>query len=190
MALIPLGFWAASGAGGGAASAAYELISTTVLGSSQASVTFSGLGTSAAAYKHLQIRATEYYDAGGFSTTLRFNADTGSNYAYHGLYGNGSSVASGASTSASYMLSNTISVGHTADTNDRVVGIVDILDFASTSKNKTIRAFNGRAGVSSRFVELLSGVWLSTSAVTSITLGVNGSPLFNTGSRFSLYGLK
>jgi len=189
MGLIPLGFWAASGAGGGAAESAYELISTTILGSSAASVTFSGLGTSAAAYKHLQIRVTGRSDRGanGDGFGIRFNGDSGANYARHYLYGEGTGVFSGSNTAATF--AGAINV--TASTSPASVystGVVDVLDFANVSKYTTVRNFNGTPAAG-YFVSLGSGLWLNTAAITDITLYcISGNMV--TGSRFSLYGLK
>jgi len=191
MGLIPLGFWAASGAGGGGAAADYELISTTVLGSSAASVTFSGLGTSAAAYKHLQLRMTartDYASANLGEANIQFNGDTGSNYAWHSLLGTGSTVASQNGTSQTSARFSNIPYG-SSTASMFSAGVVDILDFNSTSKNKTLRALNGVANSSDWRVSLFSGAWFSTSAITSFTITPNIAN-FVTGSRFSLYGLK
>jgi hypothetical protein len=72
-------------------------------------------------------------------------------------------------------------------------GVVDILDYASTSKNKTIRTLSGAdingAGGDLR---LSSGLWFATpAAITSITLYANGgSSDFAQYSSFALYGIK
>lgn len=184
--LLPLGILASSG---GAALADYELISTTILGSAAASVTFSGLGTSAAAYKHLQIRVVARHDVANQydSGYIQFNGDTAGNYSFHELTGSGSSVASGGGSSSTRLWSTRLT-GSSATANSFAGNIVDILDFASTSKNKTVRGFGGLTS-SSNLVQLVSGAWLSTSAVTSILLAPN-SGNFVTGSRFSLYGLR
>jgi hypothetical protein len=172
-----LGFWAAAGAG---VATDYELISTTILGSSAASVSFTGLGTSAVSYKHLQIRYMSNGDNSNYRNRLRLNGDSGSNYATHLLFTTGSSVMSAAGTSATEIA---LSQGAN-ETNKFYPGIIDLLDFQSSTKNKTVRAFNGGGEVS-----LTSGVWLSTSAVTSVSLRPDAGN-FITGSRFSLYGIK
>lgn len=182
-----IGFFAVAGAG---AAGSYDLLETQVLGSSAASVTFSSLSSYASSYKHLQIRYTEFYTADGFSSTMQFNADTGANYSSHGLYGQGSSVASAASTGATYILYNHFAVGHTSSTNTRTVGVIDILDAFNSTTNKTIRSFGGQVASGGNLILLHSGSWRNTAALTQITLGVNGSPQFATGSRFSLYGIK
>jgi len=172
-------------AGGGGAAADYELISTTVLGSSAASVTFSGLGTSAAAYKHLQIRAVALR-TGNEWAGMQFNGDTtGSNYYFnHRLEGNGSSAASGAqATVAGFSGSSWL---YQFGTTPNAI-ITDIFDFGSSTKNKTIRTISGN---SAGRVALDSSLWMSTSAITSITLKNIDSANWSTGSRFSLYGLK
>ena len=197
MGLIPLGFGAASGAGGAPTSAAYELITTTVLGSDTTSVTFSGLGTSAAAYKHLQIRATARTNtasSSGNAIAMRLNGDSGANYAFHILNGasdGGGAVQSyaGSSQTSFFMGSHT---GASSTASAFAGNVIDILDFASTSKNKTARGLAGHANASLSRIRLYSGLWMSTAAVTSITLydETVGSNSFVTGSRFSLYGLK
>lgn len=188
MSPIPLGILAASGGGG---AAAYELISTTVLGASQASVTFSGLGTSAAAYKHLQLRMVVRTDRGFADDRMiyRFNSDTGSNYAYHQLRGNGADVSGGdvGGTSATGASTGRISGGSSA-ASSYAGCVLDVLDFASTTKNKTARSLTGMT--SNNYISLDSGLWMSTSAVTSITLLSAFSANFVSGSRFSLYGIR
>jgi len=182
--------WFNSFSAGAPAASDYELISTTVLGSDTNSVTFSGLGTSGAAYKHLQLRVTARSSNGavGDSLGLRFNGDSGSNYAEHVLYGNGSSVASGAGSSQTFMSAMTIA-GNSAGASIFGSGVIDILDFSQTTKNKTLRSLSGNQA--QPFIQLRSGLWMSTSAVTSINLfSANGATNLLTGSRFSLYGLK
>jgi hypothetical protein len=80
-----------------------------------------------------------------------------------------------------------------AGTNVFGAAIVDILDFASTNKNKTIKSFHGLTGGASGLgdlnaVHLSSGLFLSTNAVSSITIFPNTGN-FVTGSRFSVYGV-
>jgi hypothetical protein len=189
--LIPFGIFSAGAGGGGGGAGSYDLISTTILGSSAASVTFdvTGLG---ATYKHLQIRMTPRTDRASFSVDelyMRFNSDTGSNYASHMLYGTGSSVGSLATTTQTYSR-NLVGAGSTAPSSVFGAGVIDILDAFSTTKNKTNRALTGALGSGENQIRLSSGVWMSTSATTSVSLGpVNGTN-FVSGSRFSLYGIK
>jgi hypothetical protein len=167
----------------------FESIATVTVGSGgAATMTLDNIPST---YQHLQIRAcwriTGSNAAGGYAN-LRFNDDSGSNYAWHSLYGTGSSAtaAGGASSSTAYVEriptdSQTSSVFGGA--------VVDILDYASTSKYKTIRAFAGYDANGSGYTFLYSNLWMSTSALTKILF----TPT-NTGwaeySTVALYGVK
>ena len=182
---IPLGVLAVAGAGAAGAAGAYDLLETTLISTNTASVTFSGLG-SYSDYKHLQIRLLARASNDNSNVLMRFNADTGSNYALHGLYGSSSSVLSFASTSQTYIVAGESSLNSHA-ANSFSPAVTDILDFSSTSKNKTVRTFSGNQ--IETFIALRSGLWMSLNAVTSISLFLN-SGSFVAGSRFSLYGIK
>jgi hypothetical protein len=180
--LIPFGILSAAGSGSD-----YELIETQILGTAAASVIFSGLGAYANAYKHLQVRAVirSVRAAADDQITLRLNGDTGSNYAWHRLLGNGSAVSStGATSTATPQLGSVPANTATASMFGALV--VDLLDPYSTTKNKTVRSFNGFAG---SWVALHSVFHNSTSAISSIELiGQNANIAI--GSRFSLYGIR
>ena len=187
--LIPFGVFSAAGAGGGGASGTFDLISSTILTGSQSSVTFD-VSTLASTYKHLQIRlvARNSVSATYDEIYMKFNSDSNSaNYKAHLLYGNGSSVssASWSNTSSGFRFADIEAASATSNAFTPVVA--DLLDPFSSSKNKTVRSFSGKT--SSAFVSLASGLWMSTSTVTSIVLTpYSGS--FIAGSRFSIYGIK
>lgn len=182
--LIPIGFF------GGAAGGDYELISSTILGSNTAGVTFSSIPSS---YKHLQIRFVARNSTSGTRDELRvrFNGSTAYNHAYHKLQGDGSNVTSSAVTTTDGMNGGWIT-GPSETANVFGAGVIDILDYASSSKNKTIRSFSGLNGPSGGFyVSLNSGFfYANTNAITSIELNTINVYDFATGSRFSLYGIK
>jgi hypothetical protein len=170
---------------------AYELLESVVLGGSQSSVTFSNLNSAyGSEYQHLQIRMTLRTTRSNSADFIKltFNADT-TGYARHGLYGNGSSVVS-------YGLTDIISTvdipGGSAGASQFGAVVMDILDPFETTKNKTTKSLGGSSGSVSR-VQLDSGLWIDTGAISSIKLeSGNASEGANlaTGSRFSLYGIK
>lgn len=179
-----IGFWATAGAGGGGGVPAYELISTTILGSAASTISLTSIPST---YSHLQIRATLRTNGGGLDNArLTFNSDSGSNYAWHSLYGANGSVSSENSTSQT---SIAVREATGAEAGVLVWGgnVIDILDYAKTTKNKTVRYLNGLAGTYPR-VRLGSGVWLSTAAITSLSL--YNANTFMTGTRVSLYGIR
>jgi hypothetical protein len=158
-------------------------------------VTFSGIPSSQ--YKHLQLRITPRNtgNAGGDNVLLSFNGDvTYTNYNSHWLTANGASVSSGTFQSTSYpgvnISINTPDVNYASGTYGAI--ITDIYDFANTSKYKTVRSLSGAADSYKKQVSLASGVWLSTAAVTTLTVqcysGVTSS--LASGSRISLYGIR
>ena len=187
--MLLLGVLAAQAEGAVAGAGAYDLLETEILTGSQASVTFSSLNsTYGADYQHLQVRVTartnRAFTGDLFEITL--NSDTGSNYSYHGLYGNGSSVLSQGGGSAAVIEAYRISGG--TNTSDSFGGgVIDILDAFETTKYTTLRTFMGTTG-SINEVWLNSGLWQNTAAVDSINFEALGSLV--AGSRFSLYGLK
>ena len=79
---------AAAGIGGGAG--AWAVIGSATLGSAAASISFTGIDTS---YRMFRITAYIVKDGTGGDVGLRFNNDSGSNYAYQRLSGSSTSVA-------------------------------------------------------------------------------------------------
>jgi len=183
------------GARGGLSASAYGLFTLQAAGNSYESIaTLSGTGSSGtiaftsipSTYKHLQIRASyqcsttdnPYIRVGGGSI------DTGANYSWHHLYGDGSSALSNANGGSSFTY-----FGYSQNTTNPNAVIIDILDYASTSKNKTFRILAGQDNNGDGEVALWSGSWSNSStAIGSISLLTSGN--FSTASRFALYGIK
>ena len=164
----------------------YESIATTTLGSNTGTITFSSIP---ATYTHLQLRCFASTNRGSTANMqVRFNSDSGSNYARHYLYGDGASAGAGAS--ASQTLISLDRIGGTSTTFGALV--VDVLDYANTNKYKTVRNLGGiDLNGSGGEVNLESGLWMNTAAITSITLiTVDGTMNFLTNSSFALYGIK
>jgi hypothetical protein len=185
---MPLGVLSSAVAAGGGA--AFELIETKLVSSgTPTEITFTSIP---ATYKHLQLRIVSRWNAGGSSNIvqLRLNTDTGSNYYYHGLTGDGSNVSSSQSNSATFIQTGQAPPSGVL-TNTYGGQIIDILDYADANKQKVVRSLFGQANDYSSHAGLRSGLWNSTSAVTSLSIfGNQGGSYFVTGSRLSLYGIK
>jgi hypothetical protein len=144
-------------------------------------------------YKHLQIRMIgRLTNSGGsvYNANITFNGDNGTNYTWHAIRGTGSSVVAYASASQSKINIDTIFPDAGVTSNTFGAGVLDILDYGSLSKYKTVRAINGYDANGTGNVWFQSGVWMSNDPITSITIVNNGGYTFNTYSRFSLYGIK
>lgn len=176
-----------SGAGGGGG--AYESIATATGTGSSGTITFSSIPST---YKHLQLRCLTRSSVSAsvdyFSVT-RFNGDSGNNYAYHYLFGNGSAANAGGASSQNTLAFPTI-LGNTATANCMTVSILDIHDYASTTKNKTMRSLEGWDANGTGTIYGNSALWLSTAAINSITIVAPSSGNFLSSSVFSLYGIK
>jgi len=163
---------------------AYEAL-TTVTSPAAATFTFTGIPSG---YKHLQIRGiTNNGESSGWNNQqIRFNGDTGSNYAYHVLYGTGSSIASSGSSSVS-SLNDMFRIPPTGNFG---AFIIDILDYSSVTKAKTVRVITGGDTNSNGWFGLHSGLWHKTpEAINSITFNSSVGN-FGTNSHFALYGVK
>jgi hypothetical protein len=169
---------------------AYDALATvTVPSGGAASITFAGIPTG---YKHLQLRQIARGDAAGnnYSQIVSFNSDTTTaNYRSHYLYGDGSGVAAGTyqSTGGVYLTTNTAGAG--AGTNVFATSVTDILDYSNVNKNKTTRSLHGQDRNGAGVIEFDSGVWFNTSAITSISITINGAN-FAQYSQIALYGVK
>ena len=176
------------GTGGGAANS-YESIQTvTVGGGGAASASFTSIP---ATYKHLQIRFIARDDKAGQDNNffkIAFNSDSGSNYVRHNLLGNGSTASADVGTSTSAMVGYSITSA-TAAASMFGAGIVDILDYANTSKYKTVRSLAGFDLNGSGKVALNSGLWMNTAAITQIDFTGYTANLAQY-SHIALYGIE
>jgi hypothetical protein len=168
------------GRGGGPVGSYDALAAITVPLGGLASVTFAGVPTG---YRHLQIRGMAFCSATSW-VRMQFNGDASANYPIHELRGNGSSASSSGSSGSDH-----IWLGLTTSASYPVSFVTDILDYAKTNKNKTVRSLYGQDQNGAGQVGLTSGVWLNTSAVNTITLFISGGNL-NQYSSFALYGVK
>ena len=120
---------------------------------------------------------------------VRFNSDSGSNYADGYLYGvdtTGISVDYETNVGRMYFGNGT---GSTATANAFGSFVIDILDFKDTNKYKSVRTLVGNMQSNYGQAFLTSGIWLSTNAITSLTFTSNNGN-FAQYSKFALYGIK
>ena len=176
------------------------LATYTVPAGGTSSITFAGLPTGGQ-YKHLQIRFTgaSNRSVAYSSLLMRVNGDTGNNYAYHVLVGDPrpSIDTSSAGSQSSIYLGSIVTGTTFSGLNSYYTGaaVIDLIDYASNTKNKTIRSLGGsdrngvgNAGISGN-VGIASGLWLnSTTLINSVTLFSDTDFIENTN--ISIYGVK
>ena len=182
----------------GPAGAFDALGSVTVGSGGLSSITFSAIPQT---YTHLQIRGNAQNNRSDWSNDdliMYFNGDTTtSHYQSHRLYGNGSGVYADAPTGVAGVLAGYMYALHGSGSSSFFGGqVIDILDYASTTKTKVSRALggadnNGGSGSNGGQIGISSGLWSVTpAAITSITLTPGNGTLFSQYSNFSLYGIR
>jgi len=169
----------------------YESIATTTVGSGGTStITFSSIP---ATFKQLQIRAlsrTNRADTVDFMT-LRFNSDTGNNYAYHSLYGNGATAGANDTGTSTGTPWSGITAGGNASASMFGAAVWDVLDYQNSNKYKTTRLLSGtdQNGSNGR-IYFMSNLWQNTAAITTVAIIPTYGTLFSEYSSFALYGIK
>ena len=167
-----------SGKSGHLVTNSYSSIATQTVGSGGASsITFSSIPST---YTHLQIKAFGVTGT-NFGVTAQVNGDTGTNYTVHYLRGDGSSATANAGANFNIMYAGVVYSSGPG------VMVMDILDYANTNKYKTFRNLSGADINGGGEIALQSGLWRSTSAITSITF-TGGT--WNQYSSYALYGIK
>jgi hypothetical protein len=160
------------------------IATTTVSGGSTSEVQFASISGS---YTDLIIvgnlgAATNSY------TSARFNSDTGSNYSFTELYGNGSSAGSDRASNKS-IADFAFNVQNQSGVNGNF--IAQIMNYSNSTTYKTVLCRNNLAASGTGATVVL---WRSTAAITNIKLytsTANGANQYNfaSGSTFTLYGI-
>jgi hypothetical protein len=112
---------------------------------------------------------------------MRFNSDSGSNYSFTRMTGDGSSASSDRSSNATFM-----ELGYYVTTT-RNMNIVQIMNYSNSTTYKTVlnRANAQSVNIGAQaYVEM----WRSTSAINSITINASGN--LASGSILTLYGIQ
>ena len=68
-------------------------------------------------------------------------------------------------------------------------GVIDILDYASTNKYKTIRTLTGQDRNGAGTGGLYSNLWMNSNAISSVTFSPDSGNWVQY-TQFSLYGIK
>jgi hypothetical protein len=161
---------------------AYESIATVSVGAGgSSSIDFTSIPQT---FSHLQIRYITQASNGAY-LSVQFNGDTGSTYRWHYVNGDGA-TASGGDGGADTRIA--LPRG-SASANIFGAGIVDIIEYSNSNKNKTVRGLGGRDTNGAGQLDFNSGVWISTSAITSIKLYHSGVTIPQY-SHFALYGMR
>jgi hypothetical protein len=161
------------------AGATYEPIAT-VSPTGTGVVTFSSLGS----YTDLRVVANVIGTSAASQIYFRFNGDTGSNYSFTVIRGNGSSALSSRQSSTTYIFAEETGVSTTIPH----LLTYDVFSYGG-STNKTVLTTASEDNNGSGNVVRGVGLWRNTAAITSITLTLTGGN-YASGSMVTLYGIK
>jgi len=156
--------------------ATYEPIATVNV-TNVTTTTFNSLGS----YTDIIVVAGGLTRGTANSVFMRFNSDTGSNYSYTQLVGNGSTASSSRSSNQTGIM---VAAGTTGLSSTPTMFICQIQNFSNANTYKTILS---RDTDSNGATEAFVGLWRNTNAITSITVYTGGD---FTGGTLSLYGIK
>lgn len=173
----------------------YTPIARTTLSSAAATVTFSSISGS---YTDLVLVATTRADTSTFNNMnfplVQLNGDTGNNYSNTTLYsrntGGGWSALSAQSSNTNGINSGGIATS-SFGSNIFSTYIVNVMNYANTTTNKTVIARVGTGGdlTSMDGTSANVGMWRNTNAITSLSISASSSGNFVLGSTFTLYGI-
>jgi len=170
--------------------ATYTLISSNVLSSSAASVTFSAIP---ADYTDLVVRASVRCDGTGFPDTndnLRFwfNNSLTAIYSNTTVEGNGASTASSSNT-LSFIKGNYAANGSTS-TSNTFANIEMYIPSYTVSQNKPLSLTSAQENNSTTAYRVATaGLFRSTTAISRIDIDSQNGNNFVSGSSFYLYGI-
>lgn len=162
----------------------YEPIATITVSGSPTSVSFTSISGN---YTDLVIVCSVQSNQTGSSSNgmrIRYNDDTGSNYSYTEIYGDGTTAGSGRLSNSTYWDGGVISQ---VSATSPALNIINIMNYSNTTTHKTAISRNNFAGSTTGS---MVGLWRSTSAITKITLYRDLTNTLKDGSTFTLYGIK
>jgi hypothetical protein len=188
MSLLPLGLLSQGGGAGGVDG--FVLISSTVLGTAQASVVFSSIPST---FSGLQLRVVgrSAQSAAYDDLVVRVNGDTGTNYGHKNI--NFSTTATTSTNGNSVDGVRLVGIhANTSPADNFGAMIIDIMGNNVTTRKTSLRGFGGGFIFNGNFegaASVTAGVWNNTAVVTSLTVSTNSASNLMAGSRVSLYGV-
>lgn len=159
----------------------YEPIATSSPTTNPTTIVFSSIPNT---YTDL-VLVTTTKASSGVDLWIRLNSDTGTNYSYFVLTGDGSAASvARASNSSSGLLTD---YSGAPGSNNNNITITHFMNYSNTTTYKTVlsRANNAAGGV-----DLVSTLWRSTAAIDSLTLRFTTAATFSSGTVATLYGIK
>jgi hypothetical protein len=157
-------------------------------GSNQSEIIFSSIPQT---YQHLQVRMITRMSSSSTTDVLMYvNNDSSANYSMGHYRGSVPSTTAANFANESY-LTALQSTGTGSTTGLFGVAIIDIFNYANTTKQKSMFSFYGNChpNTSNGQIRFQGSLWRSTAAITSLKFFDSNAGNFLSGSRISLYGI-
>jgi hypothetical protein len=162
----------------------YTLISSNVLTSSAASVTFSAIPST---YTDLVLRFS--VRASSAPEAIRLVLNSWGNGSQTTLYGNGASATSDRDTATSG--TNLYNINNSSSTSNTFTSGEVYIPSYTVSQNKPLSAFHAQENNgTTAWIQATAGLKSSTASITSISFETVYGGNFVSGSSFYLYGIK
>lgn len=169
-----------------AAGATYEPIATTTLGSTSATITFSGIASS---WTDLRLVFTCMATTGGNDLYLRLNNDGSTLYSQTYIIGTGAAAQSQRNNVGAYG-TNIIPTYQTGlSSSSPQLYTFDLFSYAGSTYKTVLGTANQDANGSGSVVTMVS-LYRSTSAITRLDLTAAASDTFKIGTTATLFGIK
>ena len=166
----------------------YTLISSVTVGSGgAANIEFTSIP---ATYTDLVVSYSARCNLAGYvsaNVRLQFNSNTGSNYSYIRLFGDGSSASSDSASSQTALLCGVVNAAtSTASTFNN--GLLYIPNYAGSNQKSVSSDSVQETNGSEAYQYLIAGLWNQTNAITSIKLFVTSQDFVQYSTAY-LYGI-
>jgi hypothetical protein len=166
----------------------YQLISSNVLSSTAASVTFSAIP---ATYTDLVLKTSLRSDSGlnYDQILLRFNAESGSRYSdtYLSSLGTAANSSQSADATASFMR---FSGGDSAPANTFSNGEIYIPSYTASQRKPFFNFMAAEDNISTARLAMSASLFRESTVISSISCAPTSGTVWSAGSSFYLYGVK
>jgi hypothetical protein len=161
----------------------YIKLASTILSSTSTSVSFTGITST---FTDLILVINASVSSGNPDVIFNLNSDTSTNYSRTTVRGNGTTGSSTQSANATAAYTDSAASANTLA--GAWNAIIHFMNYSNINTYKTILVRENHADLGS---SLITNLWRSTAAITSILFQTTNSPTnFSAGSTFNLYGIK
>jgi hypothetical protein len=163
--------------------ATYEPIATQTLGSAATSISFTSIPAT-----YTDLRLVLYgvpLNTSGTFASVRLNSDTGTNYSYTYLEGNGAAITTARQASVATCYINPNYASGIAP----YIGAVDVFSYAGSTFKTMLFNYSGDKNAANGGLYEAVALWRNTAAVTGVDF-VAGGNQFQSGTIATIYGIK